>query len=83
MDINIPILAANGHGYRNPIDSSEQLPSCAFYVKLQMPLEELLQKITNTMETITANISLEEPLVVNTSSIRKKNVSLTNIFQKF
>ena len=29
VDIDIPTLTANEHGYRKPIDSSEQLPSYA------------------------------------------------------
>ena len=49
------------------------------YLKLQMTLEELLQRTANTMEAITAYLSLEESLVINTSSI-SKSITFLSIF---
>ena len=50
LDINIPLLTATGHGYRKPIDLSEQLPSYALLQCDYLPEQELVKWTLAGME---------------------------------
>ena len=42
IDIHVPPLTANGHGYWNPKDLSEQLPSYALFEQLSLTIHQCI-----------------------------------------